>query len=151
MAVTPLTEDQQEAIEELVAGGRIEVVPADFKRASAFLEQAENSLADIDNVTVVQNRYSLAYDAGHAAGEAVLAAYGYRTTNQPGHHEALGRFLAAVLSESSQMEAVAHFKRMRRARNQMQYSAHLPSETDAEEAAKAARSLVKAVRGRGLE
>ncbi len=147
----PLSEDQQKAIDDLVGAGRIEVVPADLNRASAFLQQAENSLADIENVTVIQNRYTLAYDAGHAAGEAVLTAYGYRTTNQPGHHEALGLFLSAILSEPNQAEAAAHFKRRRRARNQMQYRARPPSETDTEQAARTATTLVEAVRQRGVE
>jgi len=145
-----LSEAQQEAIDELVAAGRIEVVPVDLNRASAFLQQAVNSLADIENVTVIQNRYTLAYNAGHAAGEALLAAYGYRTTNQTGHHEALGRFLSVVLADPAQTEAVAHFKRMRRARYQMQYSARPPSETDAEQAARTATTLVGAVRKRGV-
>jgi hypothetical protein len=134
----------------LVASGRIESVPVDLVRASAFLQQAEDSLADIDNVRVAQNLYSLAYGAGHAVGEALLAAYGYRTANRAGHHEALVRFLAEVLTDAAGVKAVKHFERMRRARNRLQYEARPPSETDAKAAARTAIALVAAVREQGL-
>ena len=101
MALTPLSGDQEVAIARLVSTHRIERVPADLDRASTFLEQAESTLADIDNVTIAQNKYSLAYNAGHAAGQALLAAYGYRTTNQAGHHAALIRFMGLCYPRQS--------------------------------------------------
>ncbi len=150
MAVTPLTSEQQAAIKELIANGRLESVPIDMKRASAFLRQAENSLADIDNVRLAQNLHSLAYGAGHAVGEALLAAYGYRTTNRAGHHEALVRFLGEVLTDAPEVKAVKHLERMRRARNRLQYEARPPGETDAKAAASTAIALMAAARDRGL-
>ncbi len=150
MGLRPLTPAQQEAISALVATGRIEPVPIDLARASAFLQQAEDSQADIDNVHLAQNRYSLAYGAGHAVGEALLASYGYRTTNRAGHHESLIRFLGAILTDAQEAKAVKHFERMRRARNKFQYEARPPSETDATAAARTARALVNAAYGRGL-
>jgi hypothetical protein len=96
VAVSPLTTAQQRAVEELVATRRLEQVPVDEQRRAAFLQQAETALADLSNVRHAQNRYNLAYDAAHDVGEAMLAAYGYRTMHGPGQHDALGRFLAAV-------------------------------------------------------
>lgn len=148
--MTQLTDAQQSAVDELVSAGRLEKVPGDPKRVRSFLEQAENTLADIDNVTVAQNRSTLSYLAGHAAGEALLAAYGYRTTNRAGHHEALIRFMGIVLAETEEGLAVKHLERMRRARNQFQYEGRPPSETDADAAVQTAATLVAAVRGRNL-
>lgn len=151
MAVAPLTSTQQEAVEALAISGRLERVPVDLARASAFLQQAENSLADIDNVRVPQNLHSLAYGAGHAVGEALLAAYGYRTTNRAGHHEALVRFLGAVLTDAPANKAVKHLELMRRARNKLQYEARPPSEADARAATRTAIDLLAAARNRGLD
>lgn len=78
----PLTVAQQRAVDALVAGGRLAVVPADLGRAGMFVRHARNNLA---------------YDACHDLGEALLAGYGYRTCNGSGQHEALGRFLRAVI------------------------------------------------------
>ena len=150
MGLTPLIPGQQEAIEALVASGRLAPVPVDLARASAFLQQAEHSLADIDSVRVAQNIHSLAYDAGHAIGEALLAAYGYRTTNRVGHHDALVRFLGEVLTDAPGTKAVKHFERMRRARNKLQYEARPPSETDARAASRTATVLVTSARNLGL-
>lgn len=151
MAVTPLSPEQQVAITVLVAKGRLDAVPADTARASAFLKRAENSLTDIENVRIAQNIHSLAYGAGHAVGEALLAAYGYRTTNRAGHHEALVKFLAEVLTDADGVKAVKHFERMRRARNRLEYEARLPSRADANAAARTASALVAAARRMGLE
>ncbi len=151
MALTPLSSDQEAAIARLVSARRVEQVPADLNRASVFLEQAENTLADIENVTIAQNKYSLAYNAGHAAGQALLAAYGYRTTNQAGHHAALIRFMGIVLSEADDGEAVNQLERMRRARNRFQYEAGVLPEAEAVVAAATARHIVAAVRDRGIE
>lgn len=69
MAGAPLSAAQQAAVGELVAGGRLEVVPVDEARAGAFLLQASEALADLPNVTRSQNRYTLAYDACHDVGD----------------------------------------------------------------------------------
>ena len=55
--------------------------------------------------------------------EAGLAAYGYRTTNGPGQHEALGRYLRVVFDKPPAEKAAREFDRLRRARNQDRYEA----------------------------
>lgn len=146
MAVRPLTTAQQRAVAELVAAHRIEQVPVDEQRCAAFLQQAETALADLANVRHPQNSYNLAYDAAHDVGEAVLAAYGYRTAHGPGQHDALGRFLAAVFDTPPENAASRHYDQMRRDRNRQRYSARPVASAAAAAAAKAATTLVSAAR-----
>ncbi len=68
---------------------------ADLARATSFLRQAEERLDQLP-LSQCRGQYGIAYDACHDTGEALLAAYGFRTTNGPGQHEALGRYLRAV-------------------------------------------------------
>lgn len=148
MAVTPLSTAQQDAVDALVAARRLEVVPLDERRCAAFLGQAETALADLPNVRHAQNRYNLAYDAAHDVGEAVLAAYGYRTPHGPGQHDGLGRFLAAVFDTPPENAASRHYDRMRRDRNRQRYNAQPITLAAATAAAEAATLLFRASRAR---
>ena len=56
-------------------------MPADLARATSFLRQAQERLNQLPLLTSVVVRYGIAYDACHDTGEALLAAYGFRTTN----------------------------------------------------------------------
>lgn len=150
MAPTPLSDAKRAAIAELLAAGRLEGVPVDTGRARAFLGQADAAFADLPNLTREQNRYNLAYDACHDIGEALLAAYGYRTTNGAGQHEALGRFLRAVLDRPPGSAAARRFDQIRRARNQQRYDARPVGAADAELAATTARVLYDAVVALGV-
>jgi hypothetical protein len=98
VALTPLTRVQQVTVLTLVQARRLDVVTADLARATSFLRQAEERLDQLPLLTSVAVRYGVAYDACHDTGEALLAAYGFRTTNGPGQHEALGRYLRAAAS-----------------------------------------------------
>ena len=86
MVVTPLDDYQRSAVDTLIAAGRIERVPVDLKRAAAFFTKAHHRLEDLENLTWAEGRYNFAYDAAHDVGEALLAAYGFRTANGPGQH-----------------------------------------------------------------
>lgn len=100
MALTPLTHVQQATVLALVEARRLDDVPADLARATWFLRQAQERLDQLQLLTGVTVRYGVAYDACHDTGEALLAAYGFRTTNGPDQHEALGRYLRAVFDKS---------------------------------------------------
>lgn len=150
MALTPLSPLQQTAINELVAQSRLAEVPPDPNRASSFTQQAEDAIADLPHLTKAQNRYTLAYDACHDLGEAVLAAYGYRTLSGPGQHETIGRFLRAVLSSPPGQEEAQHFERLRRSRNQLRYSARPVGEGEAQLAVETATGLLHAIVQRGI-
>ncbi|SDS84514.1 hypothetical protein SAMN04488570_2843 [Nocardioides scoriae] len=46
-------------------------------------------MSDVQVVKTVLVRHDLAYAAMHDVGEAMLSAYGYRTTRGEGRHEAV--------------------------------------------------------------
>ena len=148
MAVTPLTATQQRTVDALLAVRRLERVPIDERRCGAFLGQAETALADLPNVRHAQNTYNLAYDAAHDVGEAMLAAYGYRTASGTGQHDALGRFLAAVFDTPPENAASRHYDQMRRDRNRQRYNAQPITTAAAVAAAEAATLLFQAGRTR---
>lgn len=144
MAVTPLTTAQQRAVDALVASGALRRVVPDEAKAAAFLAGAEAALADVPNVTRVENLYDLAYKAAHDVGEAMLAAYGYKTAFGPGAHGRLGAFLAAVFDTPPPQDAAAHFEVMRTDRNANHYRARPVTRAAAGEAAVAATILYEA-------
>ena len=148
MAVMLLTTAQQRAVEALVVARRLERVAVDEQRCAAFLGQAETALSDLPNVTHAQNKYNLAYDAAHDVGEAMLAAYGYRSRHGPGQHDAVGRFLAAIFDTPPENAASQHYDRMRRDRNRQRYNAQPITTAAATAAADAATTLFRAGRAR---
>ena len=148
MALTPLTAAQQRAVDALLQAGRLEQVPVDLQRCASFLAQAAAALGDLPNVKHPQNTYNLAYDAAHDVGEAMLAAYGYRTRQGPGQHDALGRYLAAVFDTPPENAASRHFEQMRRDRNRQRYDARPTTKAAAAAAAAAAFALHRAGTGR---
>ena len=144
MSPVPMSAPQQAAIAALVAARRIEHVPADPRRASAFIAHANDALEELDVLTKASIRCTVAYDACHDIGEALLAAYGYRTTNGAGQHEALGRFLRAVVTDPPGDRAARRFDQLRRSRNQQRYGAASVGSADADLAASAAADLLQA-------
>lgn len=148
MSVTPLTPAQQTAVDALETAGRLRKAPPDETRAELFLGHAADALADLPNLTRVQNKYDLAYNGAHDTGEAMLAAYGYRTASGHGQHEALGRFLESVFDSPPENAAAGHYDTMRRERNQLRYAARAPSVAAASAATSAASTLYTAARGR---
>lgn len=141
MAVTPLTSAEEAALSRLVHAGGLETVPPDHGRASSFLQQAEERLSQLPLLTSPAVRYGIAHDACHDVGEALLAAYGYRTKNGPGQHEAVGRALRAILDSPPADTAATQFDRLRRARNQDRYEARPVGSADSLKAQDVARDL----------
>lgn len=150
MALTPLTRVQQATVVALVEARRLDAVPADLPRAAAFLRQAEERLNQLPLLTSVVVRYGIAYDSCHDIGEALLAAYGFRTTNGPGQHEALGRYLRAVFDKPPEEKAAREFDRLRRARNQDRYEAKPVGAAAAAKGEQVARALFDAALTRGV-
>ncbi|WP_291378496.1 hypothetical protein [Demequina sp.] len=150
MGVTPLSLAQRTAADSLVTAGRLSRVPPDLARAAAFMRQADDTLEDLPRLTKAQNRYNLAYDACHDVGEAIMAAYGYRTTNGAGQHEALGRFVRIVLDSPPGDRASGHYDRLRRARNQQRYRAAPIGSAEADLAVQTAQDLFDGAEARGI-
>ena len=149
MALTPLTRVQQATVVALVDAGRLDAVPADLARATSFLRQARERLDQLPLLTSVVVKYGIAY-ACHDTGEALLAAYGFRTTNGPGQHEALGRYLRAVFDKPPADRAAREFDRLRRTRNQDRYEAKPVGAAATEKAEQVARTLFDAALARGI-
>jgi hypothetical protein len=80
----------------------------------------------------------------------VLAAYGFRTSNRPGQHEALGRYLRAVFDKPPAERAAREFDRLRRARNQDRYQAKPVGGAATQKAEQVARTLLDAALARGI-
>ena len=95
-------------------------------------------------------QHTLAYNACHAVAEAVLAAHGYRTRSGSGQHEALGRFLCAVIDSPPGDAAARLFDRIRHARNQQDYRAVPVGTAQAGLAADTAQQLYDAAVARGI-
>ena len=147
MAVTLLTKVQMATVLALVEARRLEDVPVDEARASSFMRQADDRLGQLPLLTSAPIACGVAYDAAHDIGEALLAAYGFRTTNGPGPHEALVRYLRAILDAPPGDKAAQQFDRIRRARNQDRYEARPVGAAAAEQAA---RDLFTAAVARGV-
>ena len=150
MALIALTRAQQATLLALLEARRLEAVPPDVARATSFLRRAEERLDQLQLLTSVVVRYGIAYDACHDTGEALLAAYGFRTTNGPGQHEALGRYLRAVVDKPPGDRAAREFDRLRRARNQVRYEAKPVGAAATEKAEQVARTLFDNAVARGV-
>jgi hypothetical protein len=150
MAVRPLTTDELAAVTALVETRRIEQVPIDMRRALAFLARASDRLEQLVLLTSDAVRYDIAYDAAHDVGEALLAAHGFRTSNGAGQHDALGRYLVAVLRTPPADRAAKRFDQLRRSRNQSHYEAVPIGRAAANQAEVTARDLYAAAIGWGM-
>lgn len=150
MGVTPFTPAQQAAVDALISARRIDRIAPDAARAGAFLRAATERIGQLPLLTSVVVKYDLAYDAAHDVGEAFLAAHGYRTRNGAGQHEALGRFLRAVIDMPPGEHAARRFDRLRRARNKSHYDASPVGVADARIAEETALELLRAATARGV-
>ncbi|MEJ7633942.1 hypothetical protein [Aeromicrobium sp.] len=150
MALTQLSNVQKAVLVALVEARRLDVAPVDESRASSFMQQADERIRQLPLLTSAAVRYGIAYDASHDIGEALLAAYGFRTTNGPGQHEALGRYLRTVIDKPPADKAAQLFDRLRRARNRDRYQAKPVGAAAADQAEQVARALFDAAVARGV-
>lgn len=151
MSLAPLSTAQQSAIDALVASGRLQKTSPDPARARSFLTQAGERISQLPLITIDHVRYTVAYDAAHDVGEALLAAYGYRTGNGPGQHDALGRFIGIVIdAPPSAVREAAAWDRHRRARNDQHYSAKPVGSAQVVAVARFAHELHTAATHRGI-
>lgn len=111
----------------LLRDGRIETVQADIPAAWARLEESKvhlessSALATSDPTMA----YVVLYDAARKAITALMLATGYRATNRPGAHHAVGLYAQAVLTDTPMPTHVRAFDRMRQVRNRSEYE-HQP-------------------------
>lgn len=111
-------------VDDLLARGRLEVVPADVRAAVALVDESGRHLTSAEAIasTDPNGAYVLLYDAARKAVVAHMLARGYRVASgRLGGHEAVVRYAEASLAEGPHSEHVAQLDRMRRARNRSEY------------------------------
>lgn len=111
-------------LNHLVNAGRIRLVPIDLAKTERFIEQATLALIELPTIRTHQLRYDGSYNAAHDVGEALIAAYGFRTVNGPGQHISIGEVLLIFFEGTSALEAAEDFDDLRKARNQSRYVAN---------------------------
>jgi hypothetical protein len=115
------------SVADLARDGRIEAVSPDLNAAWSRLDEAKTHLAS--SAALAKADPSLAYvalyDAARKAITAHMQAHGYRVTNRPGAHHAVGLYAEATLTLGATGPHVRAFDRMRQVRNRSEY-AQLP-------------------------
>ena len=111
-------------------------------KSERFIDQATEALEELPRIKAPQLRYDGAYNAAHDVGEALLAAYGYRTANGPGQHMALGEFLVILFDGTPGQTAADDFDDFRVTRNQLRYKANPIGEAKADGALDCASGLL---------
>lgn len=112
------------SLADLARDGRIEAVSTDLSAAWSRLDEAKTrlsssaALADTDPSL----SYLALYDAARKAIIAHMQAHGYRATNRPGAHHAVGLYAEATLATGPDGPHVRAFDRMRQVRNRSEYA-----------------------------
>lgn len=142
----PLTPIQQEKLNNLINSGRIRLVPPDLAKAERFIEQSHAALAELPLIRNHQLRYDGGYNAAHDVGEALMAAYGYRTTSGQGQHVSLGEALLILFDGTLAQEAAEDYEDFRIARNQLRYVANPIGKAQADATVNCASTLLSQTR-----
>lgn len=107
------------AIDELLAEGRLARVPPDQPRAAAIAAEAKLHLESAAAIAKANpnGAYHLLYDAARRSVTAHMLAGGYRPTGATGAHAAVAIYATELLKTPS----AGQLDRMRRARNRSEY------------------------------
>ena len=108
-------------IEQMLAAGDLQRVPASREHADRLLEQARRHVSSTQNAAVAdpEGAYALLYDAARKALTAILENQGLRPTSRGGH-------LAVYHAVRAQLDppmgrVLLPFDRMRRRRHDVEY------------------------------
>jgi len=137
-----LSVQQLDALSALVNMNRLRIVPSDFNKAERFLNQSGEILAEIHKVDGAKLKHGIAYDAAHDVGEAMMAAYGYATTNGSGQHQTIGETLAILLAGTTGENEAEVFDQVREDRNHIRYRSSSIGKAQAESAVQCAKTLL---------
>ena len=121
MTPRALSVEQVERLQSLVIRKRLRIVPIDLNKAVRFLDQAHEALREISKIEGAKLKHGIAYDVAHDVGEALIAAYGFATTNGSGQHQTIGEALAIVFLGTAGEQESEVFEQMREERNQIRY------------------------------
>jgi len=148
VAIKPLTNKQRNKIAEVVAVEMVKPLSvdegADEARARSFLANADAVADDLPRVSQHVTRHDLAYSVVHDVGEAMLAAYGYRTNGDEGGHQGVVVFLTAVFDAPPASDAAVRSDIARQNRNSRYYRAYAPSQAEADQLVADALTLLAA-------
>ena len=128
--------------------GRLKPQPADWNQIPRFLDSADRKLAAAVKILPIEEEacFEQAYEAMLRASLGFMLSHGVRVRSQAGHHRAIIEFVEKHFA-GQHAGLIAIFDRMRRRRNLALYdTTGFISRTDAEEALKAAREFLAAVR-----
>lgn len=142
MNPAPLSSSQQEKLKKLIEEERIREVPIDLEKAERFIEQANLALVELPVISTHHLRYDGGYNTAHDIGEALLAAYGYRTSNGVGQHICIGEVLIIFFDGTPAKNAAEDFEDLRKARNQSRYVATPLGKAQADAAVNCANMLL---------
>ncbi len=129
----------------VVKANRLSRVSPDLNKAETFLGLAIEAITELPNMKANSIRYDTAYNIAHNAGEALLAAYGYRTVSGPGQHMAVGEFLEIVLIGGAVQSAASDFNALREGRNALHYQGKPIGKLQADFACTTAHALINGV------
>lgn len=110
-------------LEIVVKVDRLIRVPIDLVKAQLFLDQAKEAMSELNKITTNNVRYDISYNIAHDVGEALLAAYGFRTASGQGQHAAVGEFMEIILVGGPAESAAVDFNTLREGRNSLRYQA----------------------------
>lgn len=142
MNPSPLTPTQLAELSVLVARHQLRAVSTDLGKAQLFLDQSLDAMTELSNIKVNKVRYDAAYNAAHDVGEALLAAYGYRTGLGSGQHAAVGEFLEIIFAGGPAQSAAGNFDSLRDGRNGVRYQAKPIGKAQADFAGVTAQALL---------
>jgi len=126
----------------MVSSGRLRGELVDIDKATRFILQATEAMAELSSMKIAHMKHDAAYNAGHDVGEALFAAYGYRAGNGDGQHIALGQFMEIIFGSSSAAQAANDFDSLRQTRNSVRYRGLPLSSSEADFAEKVVNSLL---------
>lgn len=131
----------------LLNEGRIRLHTFSQSDIEDYVATAEAKLRDAGVAGLsAEGQYIFAYDAVRWAAQAVMAAEGYRTTHQTGHHATVFEFLRQVDAGRWRTEA-DQFDDTRKKRNRSQYERFgLITETEAKQLIPAASTFLREVK-----
>jgi hypothetical protein len=137
----------REAVDRMVASGRIERVPANPARARSLLAQSVKHLESAAALAASDPSlaYVALYDAVRKAVLGHMLANGFRELARPGAHRAVVDYAIAVLGDSAATDAVSRLDRLRRNRNRAEYESWEPSARAVNSDLNHARTIVSLV------
>ena len=132
-------------IDDLIQRGSVQRVPIDIRAVDRLMEDATTHLGTASaalKMGDLAGAFQLAYDAARKSLSALALSHGLRTKGE-GAHATLIAVIQTEFSDESGLEVVGKLDRLRRTRNQAEYSGHWFDRDEIEDALATAGAIVK--------